>query len=335
MTNRLEINWKLDGFASEQRYYRSESPMDVNSMPSPHEILSGSARSHIDQSGELGKNYYVRIGAFKNGVEKLSDEKGVFFGKRWSPLNLTNVSKIWLDRDNLIKDSSNRISQLTNMSDNTLNFVQAINNRKPVNVDKLIRFDGIDDFMNNTTQKSAVFAKNTAKIWVFAIVKKTASENSGGIFYAPTPIGASRFNLNFTASGVAQLSTRRLDEDPTDSMLASSGGNDFQLVFAYVDYQVGIKGIHLNGKLSAQKSTSVGMTSNTDGNNSSLAIATATSDPNGGNNLNADLLALIASSGSLPTLSEIDKLFGWAAHKYDLTDNLPADHPYKTLVPTI
>ena len=77
MTNRLELNWKLDGFVDEQRYYRSETPIDINSLPPPTMIFAGEARTYIDNDIEAGQTYYVRIGSVRNGVEKMSDEVAV------------------------------------------------------------------------------------------------------------------------------------------------------------------------------------------------------------------------------------------------------------------
>lgn len=74
MTNRLELNWKLDGFIDEQRYYCSETPINTNNLPLPKFILDSSARSYIDSDIELGKTYYIRLGAVKNSIEKLSNE---------------------------------------------------------------------------------------------------------------------------------------------------------------------------------------------------------------------------------------------------------------------
>jgi hypothetical protein len=74
MTNRLELNWKLDGFVDEQRYYCSETPIDPENLPLPKVTLDGGARSYVDTDIELGKTYYVRVGSVKNGLEKLSDE---------------------------------------------------------------------------------------------------------------------------------------------------------------------------------------------------------------------------------------------------------------------
>lgn len=74
MTNRLELNWKLDGFVDEQRYYCSETPIDPLNLPVPKAVLSGDVRTYIDTDIEVGKTYFVRVGSVKNGVEKISDE---------------------------------------------------------------------------------------------------------------------------------------------------------------------------------------------------------------------------------------------------------------------
>ena len=73
MTNRLELNWKLDGFVDEQRYYCSETPIDANNLPLPKAILSGDVRSHIDASIDYGKTYYLQLSSVKNSLEKLSN----------------------------------------------------------------------------------------------------------------------------------------------------------------------------------------------------------------------------------------------------------------------
>jgi len=73
MTNRLELNWKLDGFVDEQRYYCSETPIDTQSPPIPKMVLSNTVRSYTDIDIEVGKTYYVCVSSVKNNVEKFSD----------------------------------------------------------------------------------------------------------------------------------------------------------------------------------------------------------------------------------------------------------------------
>ncbi len=72
MTNRLELNWKLDGFVDEQRYYCSETPIDIANLPNPKAVLSGDARGYADFDIADGGSYYIIVSSVKNLVEKLS-----------------------------------------------------------------------------------------------------------------------------------------------------------------------------------------------------------------------------------------------------------------------
>ena len=71
--NRLELNWKLDGFVDEQRYYCSETQIDPENLPAPKAVLVNDVRSYVDAAIEIDKTYYVCVGSVKNGVEKLSE----------------------------------------------------------------------------------------------------------------------------------------------------------------------------------------------------------------------------------------------------------------------
>lgn len=72
MTDRLELNWKLDGFVDEQRYYCSETAFTFANLPTPKAILANNVRSHVDTAITANKTYYIAVGAVKNSVEKLS-----------------------------------------------------------------------------------------------------------------------------------------------------------------------------------------------------------------------------------------------------------------------
>ena len=77
MTSRLEINWKLDGFVDEQRYYCSKTPIDIESLPTPKAVLGGGVRSYVDTAVDENKLYYVAVSSVKNSVEKVSTIKEV------------------------------------------------------------------------------------------------------------------------------------------------------------------------------------------------------------------------------------------------------------------
>lgn len=97
MTNRLELNWKLDGFVDEQRYYCSETQIDPANLPAPKAVLANDVRSYVDAAVEVGKTYYVAVGSVKNGVEKLSDV--VFVVATNDPFAAFVISKLSLTSD--------------------------------------------------------------------------------------------------------------------------------------------------------------------------------------------------------------------------------------------
>lgn len=104
MTNRLELNWKLDGFVDEQRYYCSETQIDVNNLPVPKEIFAGDVKTYIDTDVEVGKKYYIRIGAVKNSVEKISYQIVLQAGD----LSWSNVISLLYFNENFV-DETGRI----------------------------------------------------------------------------------------------------------------------------------------------------------------------------------------------------------------------------------
>ena len=97
MTNRLEIKWKLDGFVDEQRYYCSETPIDVNNLPVPKAIIAGDARTYTDTAIEVGKTSYVAVSSVKGSIEKVSQVIKVVAGgdPHWDKV----VSLLHLDGD--------------------------------------------------------------------------------------------------------------------------------------------------------------------------------------------------------------------------------------------
>lgn len=74
MTNRFELNWKLDGFVDEQRYYCSATPIDPENLPAPKAILAGDVRAYTDTDIVANQQYFIRVSAVKNGTEKFGDQ---------------------------------------------------------------------------------------------------------------------------------------------------------------------------------------------------------------------------------------------------------------------
>lgn len=78
MTNRLELNWKLDGFVDEQRYYCSETPIDPQNLPLPKAVLLNNDRSYIDTMTNAGKRYHIIISSVRDNIEKLSQQLSLY-----------------------------------------------------------------------------------------------------------------------------------------------------------------------------------------------------------------------------------------------------------------
>lgn len=100
------------------------------------------------------------------------------------------------------------------------------------------------------------------------------------------------------------------------------------------DYATRAGRIYTNGALSVENPTmidAVGPTSDTDS-QQPLALGSFPSQTAGF--MDMDLAAIVVSN-TQPSAGDIDKLFGWAAHKYGLTASLPGGHPYKTVAPTV
>ena len=114
MTNRIELNWTLDYKVDEQRYYCSETPIDLIALPAPKVVLAGGVRNYADTAIEVGKIYYVCVGSVKNGVEKLSQIKKTYaipdsafiFRSPFSANIIDEKGKIWTNRGNAAVSNS-------------------------------------------------------------------------------------------------------------------------------------------------------------------------------------------------------------------------------------
>lgn len=105
MTNRLELNWKLDGFVDEQRYYCSETKFTAESKPVVKAILADGVRTYVDTDIDADKTYYVAVGSVRNGVEKLSEVEVI---------NTTMSDPYWANVTSLLRfDGANNSTVFT------------------------------------------------------------------------------------------------------------------------------------------------------------------------------------------------------------------------------
>lgn len=346
MTNRIELNWDVPYAVDEQRYYCSETPIDIENLPEPKAILAGDVRSYVDYAGDFDKKYYIRVGLVKDTVEKISEEIEVVFGNVWNPSNLLNKPKLWIDCENVTADSFDRISQVTDISDSGYNFTQPIDNQKPIHVfetslnRKVILFDGNDDNLVNLNAQA--IARNISKFWSFVVYKKKSTDNTGQFrnilqFNRGDSSGANS-RISVYAGFSTDANVGAIYVRPTDGVTSAVGitgavkSQVWTSLFSQWDGESAQMSLSQDGVFNSISASGVATTtSNTAPSVTPATIGCGAAGTGVSKDSFADvyLACLIVGSGSLPTVEERKKLEGWAAHKYGLTDNLPADHPYK------
>ena len=341
MTNRLELNWSLDGFVDEQRYYCSETPIDIENLPVPKAIFAGDVRTHIDSDCVAGKKYYLRIGAVKNNLEKMSDEKSMLFGKEWTPQNLSIAAKVWLDDTTIVASGSVATNWNNINTGANINFSQATQSYRPslisnaINGKNALRFDGVDDYLISSTTEAGALFRNVNGAFILCIMKKISTPSElGWVFSAPISTGDGvRVSTRFDADGRFSSGTRRLDTDAGNVIYDTINTGQYLISGIDINYTSNVQSVYKNGTLSSSGviSASGGNSADSQGYNNRLTIGARTLLTG---RTNVEIACLIVCSYAV-TNTDRQKLEGWAAHKYGLTQNLPADHPYKILVPTI
>lgn len=333
MTNHLELNWKLDGFVDEQRYYCSETPIDPENLPAPKAILTGDVRTYIDTSIEIGNAYYVRIGAVKNGTEKISEQIRKLAGIEWTPSVIAS-NRLWLSANDYQAGIwSNKLS-------NTIGFTNSIPLQQPTIVEnngvKSVDFNG-SQFLSSTQAEAKNLARNTSKIWFSVAMKLKGidASNTPSVLSIMTPAGSSRFYLRcLQNSRTLSIATRRLDSDPTIvRSILDQNLNETNIIIGQLDYAAGTLNAWINGvQISQQAIQSGGATSDTAA-GFSVGVGAWVSGITEAF-LKAEIFDLQLGHGMIDTATR-QKLEGWIAHTYKLIDKLQNDHPYKVLIPTL
>lgn len=266
-------------------------------------------------------------------------------GVLWNPLDMASVPQIYLDaQDSSVTDVSGSASVISNLgamgSDG--NFLQTNASRRPTIVDaelngkRILRFDGTADLMTGSTTAQRALGRFKSATFAFAVYKKRTADGSATtriLFSVPAGTSGARFAAYaglFSDINKPSVGAKRLDADTFNTLpSASAVSKVYCMAGMFVDYSSGNGAVHVDGNSPATGSiTTSGNTSNTASVDplsiGAFANLTGFSD--------IDLAALVISDAN-PSSGDIDRLFGWAAHKYGLTANLPSGHPYKTTPP--
>lgn len=298
---------------------------------------------YVDVNIVKGVTYYYKVRVWRGTTSFLSDEMACLAGILWNPTNLTNQAKLQFNADNVVVDGANRISQLSNIASNNYHFTQSTNTNKAIKQfdsainHSVMQFDGVDDYY--TSQAANALSANVNKLWSFAVHKRNTTTATTSCLVGFTigtggNAGTGRFrhyaSTTLYANNVG-LGVRRLDTESSFTTLYQTEGTstDWVISLAYRDYSTAKSIVSVNANNYESTAGTVGNTPNT---SDSGRLAWIGSEIATTGFMSGSIAELLVGNTAL-TQDDIDRLFGWAAHKYGLSDRLPIDHPYKNLMP--
>jgi hypothetical protein len=249
------------------------------------------------------------------------------FAAPWTPAQITTA--LWFDAADTgtVTASSNLVSQWDDKSGNARNLSASGGNRPTYNATGqnnlgIIEFNGTTNFLErNETDLSSN--------WTCVIAAKNTNTTGDAVYVAQgsNALGNPRWQLDRT--GTSARMVRRNDagtiQFPSQGTHASSafiqcGTNDGSLI-----------GVSLNG---ANLTTAAAVTGVFSTNRLTIGVLYAGSaTPAATSYFNGAMFEVVYAPSMLSTLDR-QKLEGYLAHKWALTADLPADHPYKTAAPT-
>lgn len=269
----------------------------------------------------------------------------------WTPLNMSVIPQIYLDaQDSAVTDVSGLASAIGNLGamGASGDFSQTTAGNRPailaaeLNGKRVLRFDGGNDVLLGSSADQKNIFSGVSAAWIFIVYKKRSADvtpATRALFYST--VGGNTLPRFSVYAGLAVageenkplMRVGRLDADTTANLPASSAHSGiYVMVLHAVNYGSRVGRIYVDGEIDAENTTltTAGSTSDTQAQEALSLGAFYTA----GGATDADFATAVISN-TAPSDGDIDKLFGWAAHKYGLTANLPADHPYKTAAPIV
>lgn len=174
MTIEIDFTYAIDGFYHSVNYYRSDAPMDIDSMPAPT-ATDINGLTFLDTTAEENKRYYVRFGSVRGDIEKVSHEiiihtfsNPIFAlyknGELGFWYDIQDLSKLFQDDAGTIPVTAagQKVGRINDKSGNGWHLTQSVDNKKPVlgfNEGKYyLIFNGTSTFMSvsNTNFGSSV-----------------------------------------------------------------------------------------------------------------------------------------------------------------------------------
>lgn len=287
-----------------------------------------------------GDWHYPYFNDLKVGITYVSDgcepiTHGAYnFIVPWTPLKIQ--PKLYLDADSAVWSGGvgSNISAWSDLSDEQSGFLRYGSVTKTS--DGGVAIPSGNNYLYNDTAKARGMLSGIGKAWIFAVVKLRA--DNATIFHVTDAANLSpgynpRLAFQYVGGRFRHNSSRNVYTTSNQFLSSPAPMNTYHMVLLEHDWQTGRVAWYVNGALDTfndNQITDKGVTNSSVANNSIFIGQYATSN----NSVPHDIRTLSVITDKELTQSDIDKLFGYAAHKHGLTDKLPANHPYKTDAPT-
>lgn len=211
-----------------------------------------------------------------------------------------------------------------------------------LNGHRVIDADGTADCLDIPSSLFGTF-RNTGKAWMAALHRLDATDGANTerplILFSVGGSANTRVGLFASPSNAANklaIGGRRLDADTFYGVTsATARSQQWVMALGLIDFTARTIELWVDGVLDGSASgqfTASGNTSNTD---SLRARLFGNAGASSSTFFNGKGAVLAGGAGSLPDSGEIDKIFGYMAHEFGLTANLPPGHPFKSAAPTV
>ena len=243
----------------------------------------------------------------------------------WVPTYLSSGTlTAWYKADSISGSDGASVGTWSDSSGNGHTAAQLTSARQPtlqtneLNSQSVVRFDGTNDILSDGD--ISALDVGTGDIWMAAVFKST--DDSGAQFFFEK--GTTAFGLMTTAAGELQFRM-----GGTTNIPLQSAGNWSRTAFVIATASR-VSGT-CSGFVNGTASTTTGTTNTGSISNSDVLDLGAAAV--GGQAMTGDIAEIMVGGATLDT-NQRQKIEGYLAHKYGLSDNLPSDHPYKSGKPT-
>lgn len=249
-------------------------------------------------------------------IPKTDKKTAVTKSSPWSPTEVTPLA--WYDAadSSTITAKGVKVSQWNDKSGNSNHLKMSQPPYQPAYKKSTVVFGASDRLESDPTKLSNFVGPTHNKAAVFAVIKYHSGTVLMQVETSPSNRlsleGNSRFDFPNDMAGKLEGWSQPIEKDNYTILAATADGTT--------------QSVHVNGTLAASKPNSLSIK---DANGTRLGLG---GQPGGGEPSAIEVQELIF----VDAVSDEDrrKMEGYLAHKWKLTGNLPADHPYKSTPPT-